>query len=76
MLQAIMTSRGQITIPVEIREKLGLVSGNKLEFLLSEDRVIILPINRSVRNLKGILPKPQITLTCEEMNEVIKNGNQ
>ena len=73
MLQSIMTSRGQITIPAEIREKLQLNSGNKLEFLLKDDQIIITPINKSIRGLKGILPKPDITLTCSEMNEIIKD---
>ena len=40
MLQSIMTNRGQITIPAAIREKLGLFSGNRLEFLLSDDKII------------------------------------
>jgi antitoxin PrlF len=73
MLQSIMTNRGQITIPAKIREKLRLSSGNKLEFLLRDDQIVMLPINKSIRDLKGVLPKPDITLTCEEMNEIIKN---
>jgi AbrB family looped-hinge helix DNA binding protein len=68
-----MTSRGQITIPAEIRDKLGLISGNKLEFLIRDDQIIMLPINKSIRKLKGILPKPNITLSCDDMNEIIKN---
>lgn len=73
MLQSIMTSRGQITIPAEIREKLNLHSGNKLEFILKDDQVIILPINQSIRKLKGFLPKPSISLSCQEINEIIKD---
>jgi len=73
MLQSIMTSRGQITIPAEIREKLNLHSGNKLEFILKDDQVIILPINQSIRKLKGFLPKPNISLSCQEINEIIKD---
>lgn len=73
MLQSIMTNRGQITIPAEIRNKLGLISGNKLEFVLKDDQIVMLPINRSIRELKGILTKPQNTLSCEEMNDIIKN---
>lgn len=30
---------------------------------------------RSIKDLKGILPKPNITLTCEEMDEIIKDLN-
>lgn len=73
MLQSIMTNRGQVTIPAEIRNKLSLTSGNKLEFVLKDDQIVMLPINRSIRDLKGMLPKPKNTLTCEEMNDIIKN---
>lgn len=73
MLQSIMTNRGQITIPAEIRNKLGLISGNKLEFVLKDDQIVMLPINRSIGELKGMLTKPQNTLSCEEMNDIIKN---
>lgn len=74
MLQSTMTNRGQITIPAEIRERLNLAAGNKMEFLLNGDQIIMLPINKSIRSLKGILPKPAFVLTCDEMNEVIKNA--
>lgn len=74
MLQSTMTNRGQITIPAEIRERLHLAAGNKMEFLLKGEQIIMLPINKSIRSLKGILPKPDFTLTCNEMNEVIKNA--
>ncbi len=76
MLQSIMTNRGQITIPAEIREKLHLHSGNKLEFLLQDEQIIMMPINKSIRNLKGILPKPDISLSPAEMNEIIKDARE
>lgn len=73
MFQSTITNRGQITIPAEIREKLHLVAGNKMEFLVKDEQIIMLPINKSIKSLKGILPKPDFTLTCNEMSEVIKN---
>ncbi len=73
MFQSTMTNRGQITIPAEIRERLHLAAGNKIEFMVKGEQIIMLPINKSIRSLKGILPKPDFTLTCNEMNEVIKN---
>ena len=76
MLQSIMTNRGQITIPAEIREKLHLHAGNKLEFLLQDEQIIMMPINKSIRNLKGILPQPDISLSPEEMNEIIKDARE
>ena len=73
MLQSIMTNRGQITIPAEIRSKLNLISGNKLEFVLKDDQIVMLPINRSISELKGMLSKPNKPLSCKEMNDIIKN---
>jgi antitoxin PrlF len=76
MLQSIMTNRGQITIPAEIRSKLNLISGNKLEFVLKDDQIVMLPINRSISELKGMLSKPNKPLSCEEMNDIIKNAGR
>jgi hypothetical protein len=33
----------------------------------------ILFINKSLKKLKGILPKPGWPISCEEMNEIIKD---
>ena len=72
-LNTTITSKGQITIPREIRDKMHLSSGSKLEFFYKDDYIIILPMNRSLKNLKGILPKPGKSLSCEEMNEIVRN---
>ena len=41
MYQATLTRQGQITVPVEIRNMLGLVAGDKLVFLKDNNRVIV-----------------------------------
>lgn len=38
------------------------------------DVFIVIPINKEVKNLKGILPKPKVSLSIEEMSEVIKGS--
>jgi AbrB family looped-hinge helix DNA binding protein len=72
-LNTIVTSKGQITIPWEIRNKMQLSSGSKLEFFYKDDYIIILPINKSLKQLKGILPKPKKALSCEEINEIVRS---
>ncbi len=74
-LYSTITSKGQITIPVFIRDKFKLSSGSKLEFFSQDDYIVVLPVNKSLKSLKGILPKPSHSLSCEEMNEIIKNGS-
>ena len=36
-----VTSKGQVTIPKEIRETLGVIEGDKLVFLVEGDRVVM-----------------------------------
>ncbi len=70
-----LTSKGQITIPKDVREKLQLKTGDKLEFLLHEDgRLELLPITSSITKLKGILPKPKKALKLEDMDKVIQEA--
>jgi antitoxin PrlF len=72
MATATLTSKGQTTIPQEIRSYLGLHTGDKLAFLIDESgSVILTPLTLDVRELKGSLPKPQKTASIEEMNQVI-----
>ncbi len=73
---ATMTSKGQITIPKEMREDLGLVAGSKVTFIKIKDgHYRILPRTRRVEDLAGLLHDPDApTLSIEEMNEIIADG--
>lgn len=67
-----LTTKGQITIPVDVRNKLHLSKGSKLEFIISNNSVVLVPINQSIMDLQGALPKPAKSISCEEMNDTIK----
>lgn len=71
-----LTSKGQITLPKAIREKLRLKPGDRVEFLVDQDgNVRLIPINFSIKHLKGILsPAPQ-KVTLEEMQDAIERGD-
>jgi AbrB family looped-hinge helix DNA binding protein len=74
-MEATLTSKGQITMPKEIRERLDLKTGDKIHFVLLDDGTLyVLPVNRSLKDLQGIVPKPERALTIEEMNEAIAQG--
>ena len=47
-----VTSKGQVTIPVEIREKLGLVEGSEVEFELA-GRIVRMRKARPARGKSG-----------------------
>ncbi len=67
-----ITSKGQVTIPFSIRKSLQLEVGSKIEFINKGDHFVVFPLNKSVTSLKGILPKPDKALSCDEMNKVIR----
>ena len=52
---ATITSKGQVTIPKEIRDALGLDAGTKVEFVLEDDgSVRVRPKEPPVDRLRGI----------------------
>jgi AbrB family looped-hinge helix DNA binding protein len=38
---SVLTSKGQITIPQEIRSRLGLKKGDRVEFVTQKDRTVV-----------------------------------
>ncbi|MDN3029981.1 AbrB/MazE/SpoVT family DNA-binding domain-containing protein [Candidatus Tisiphia endosymbiont of Sialis lutaria] len=72
ILNSVISKKGQITIPSYIRDKLHLSSGSKLEFVMQDNSFIVIPINKSINNLQGILPRTKMSLSIEDINEVIK----
>lgn len=71
MPSAKITSKGQVTIPGDIRKKLGLKTGDYLEFRLeSDNKITVMPAKRNVDEVYGILyRKDQEAFTPEEMDE-------
>lgn len=67
-----LTSKGQTTIPIEIRDFLNLNAGDKLEFIKQENgRVLLVPATVDVASLKGILPKPKRLVSLDAMQKAI-----
>jgi AbrB family looped-hinge helix DNA binding protein len=70
---ATLTSKGQITLPKEIRDRLGLDAGSMLDFQLLEDNTITArPVKPDARRIRGLLKSPHATpLTAEQMDEAV-----
>lgn len=64
-----LTSKGQVTVPREIRERLGLKAGDKLAFhLLSDGTVVMRQRGRTVEDIGGMLHQPgRSAVPIEEM---------
>ncbi|MHB8216488.1 MAG: AbrB/MazE/SpoVT family DNA-binding domain-containing protein [Candidatus Sulfotelmatobacter sp.] len=76
MPAAKITSKGQITIPVQVRAALGLDPGDRIEFVeVGKGEFNIVAATRSVRELSGILyRKGRKPVSIEEMNTAIAKG--
>ena len=71
MATATVTSKGQITLPKTVRERLGVESGDRIEFIESERGFFIVPATKDIKSLKGVVPKPKKAISIEEMNRAI-----
>ena len=65
-----MTTKGQVTVPREIRDRLGLKSGDKMAFtMLSDGTVVMRPKTRRLADLAGSLTRPgQPKVADEDMS--------
>lgn len=73
MPEATMTSKGQITVPKEVREALGVQAGDVLDFVIDEGgRVTVRTLRKDYKRLFGMLRNEvKHALTIEEMDEAI-----
>ena len=72
MTTATLTSKGQITIPADVRRLLNVQTGDRVEFVQVEPgRFELVAATRSVRELKGMFGKATRTVSIDEMNAVI-----
>lgn len=72
MTTAVLTSKGQITIPKAVRERLQVDAGDRVEFVESADGVFTLvAATRDVQDLKGLIATPAKPVSVDDMNRAI-----
>ena len=72
MTTATITSKGQITIPVTVRQALNVDAGDRVEFIqLEPGQYLFVAANRSVTELKGMFGKAKRVVSLDEMNQAI-----
>lgn len=69
---ATISSRGQITIPADVRNTLSLKRGDKINFIIVGNEVKFLPVTKDISTLKGMIKKPLKPVSIDEMNKTIK----
>jgi len=73
MAIATLTSKGQTTLPREIRERLALEPGDQLHFTLLPNGTVVMRVKkRDIASLAGMLRTPgRRPVSVERMNAVI-----
>ena len=75
MANSTVTSKGQITIPKEIRDALRLESGDRISFRIREDGIVEMqPETLDLMSLHGILRPKKHGVSLDDMEEAIANG--
>jgi AbrB family looped-hinge helix DNA binding protein len=75
MPTATVTSKGQVTIPVEVRNALGLRSGSRVAFVPTDTGSYeLVAETRTIKSLKGLFAKPAEPVTLDQMDEAIMDG--
>jgi len=72
MATATLTTKGQITIPVEVRNALKVEAGDRVEFVqIAPDRYEFVAATREVTALKGMFGPAKNQVTIDDMNAAI-----
>lgn len=71
MTAATLTSKGQVTLPKSVRDRLGVQTGDRVEFIETSAGFLILPVKRELAEIKGIVPRTRKPVTIEDMNRAI-----
>ena len=73
-----VTSKGQATIPKNVRKALGIVPGSRIDFVVEDGSARIVPVRNGkpskVEDGPQILGYKGKTVTLEEMDEAIAAG--
>jgi antitoxin PrlF len=64
-----MTSKGQITVPAELRRELGLKPGDPVEFVRENGSIQVRKQESIVRKLAGSVPSRGRALSPDEIHE-------
>lgn len=72
MATATITTKGQVTVPVAVRDALGIGAGDRVEFIeVAPGRYELVAATVPVTALKGMFGKSRKIVSIEQMNAVI-----
>ena len=73
-VESTITTKGQATIPKEIRDHLGVKAGDRIKFFIHTDGSVFILPKRPITALRGIVKARSRPVTIEEMHEAVAAG--
>ena len=73
MVESIITSKGQTTIPKAVRDALAVRAGDRIRYVISDGEVLILAV-RPIAGLFGALKHEGPSVTLTDMERAIVEG--
>jgi len=74
MQESTVTTKGQTTLPRDVRAALGLKSGDKVRYVVLDGEVRLLKA-QPVADLEGLLARPgKLPVSLDEMDDAISSG--
>lgn len=74
-IESKLTTKGQTTIPQEVREFLKVGAGDRLGYEFVDGKVVLVPKNRSALDFAGVLHAPdREPVSIETMNEALEEA--
>ena len=71
MQTSTLTTKGQVTIPAELRKRLGLHPGDQVGFVVEDGEVRLVRRERRVEAAFGIV-KAKVLVTDDQMEQAIR----
>lgn len=73
MLSSSVTTKGQVTIPMELREKLGIKPGDRVGFVDEDGKIVLQRQETAIEAVFGIV-KTRKGATLEQIEDAIAAG--
>ena len=70
-----LTSKGRVTIPIEVRKHLGITANDKVAFVIGDDGIVRLRVMRypTVASLQGAAGNLKKPLSWQEMQQIARD---
>jgi AbrB family looped-hinge helix DNA binding protein len=67
-----ITTKGQVTIPIEIRKQFSLKPGGQVMFSIDDDKIVLHPVPVSIEDSFGLISSSH-SVTLDDMDVIIRN---